>query len=100
MVGGARGVIRHAIIGKTLAGEITSWNSTAELMYGYTASEAVDRHISMLVPPEYLDEFDEVLAAIARGERVSHPETVRQRKDGELIDVLVTISPIHDAAAR
>ena len=89
-----------AIIGKTLAGEITSWNAAAELMYGYTAAEAVGRHISILAPPGYQDEFDEVLAAIARGERVRHLETVRQRKDGELVDVWVTISPIRDADGR
>ena len=83
-----------AIIGKTLAGEITSWNGSAELIYGYTAAEAVGRHISMLAPPGDRDEFDELLAAIARGERVRHLETVRQRKDGGLIDVSVTISPI------
>ena len=89
-----------AIIGKTLTGEITSWNASAELIYGYSAAEAVGRHISMLAPPGHQDEFDELLATIARGERVRHLETVRQRKDGELIDVSVTISPVRDAAGR
>ena len=89
-----------AIIGKTLTGEITSWNGSAELIYGYSAAEAVGGHISMLAPSGYRDEFDELLAAIARGERVRNLETVRQRKDGGLIDVSVTISPIGDAAGR
>ena len=86
-----------AIIGKTLESEITSWNASAERIYGYAAAEAVGRHISMLAPPGYQDEFDELLAAIVRGERITHLETVRRRRDGKLIDVSVTISPIRDA---
>ena len=88
-----------AIIGKTLEGEITSWNASAERIYGYAAAEAVGRHISMLAPPGYQEEFDELLAAIVRGERITHLETVRRRRAG-LIDVSVTISPIRDAPGR
>jgi len=86
-----------AIIGKTLDGWITSWNAAAEQIYGYNAAEAVGNHISMLLAPGQRDELTELLAHVARGDRVSHLETTRQRKDGRIIDVSITTSPIRDA---
>jgi PAS domain S-box-containing protein len=83
-----------AIIGKTLEGVITFWNSGAQRMYGYTPDEVVGRSISVLVPPEQADELPAILARLRRGEIIDHYETVRRRKDGAQIDVAVTISPI------
>jgi PAS domain S-box-containing protein len=85
-----------AIIGKTLDGIITSWNPAAERLYGYTAREVIGKPINMLVPPGHPDEIPHILAAIKRGERVEHYEAVRRRKDGKLIDVSITVSPIKD----
>jgi len=87
---------RDAIIAKTLNGTITQWNEAATAMYGYAEHEAVGRHISMLVPPDRRDELAQVLAAVSRGERVSDLDTVRVRKDGTLIGVAMTVSPIRD----
>ena len=89
-----------AIIAKDLAGTITSWNPAAEHMYGYQAEEIIGRNISDLVPKEYRDEFDEILAKVARGERVEHHETERVLKDGSRIAVSVTVSPIRDSAGK
>src|SRR5260221_123648 len=89
-----------AIISKTLEGNITSWNRGAERLYGYSAGEAVGRPISILIPPGLLDEEPQILEGIKRGQEIDHRETVRARKDGGLIDVSVTISPMHDAAGR
>jgi PAS domain S-box-containing protein len=86
-----------AIIGKTLDGIITSWNRGAEKIFGYSADEAIGHPMQMLIPPEHLNEEPEILAQISRGESVEHFETVRRCKDGRLIDVSVTISPIRDA---
>ncbi|OGB23224.1 MAG: hypothetical protein A3I66_09555 [Burkholderiales bacterium RIFCSPLOWO2_02_FULL_57_36] len=86
-----------AIIGKTLAGTIVSWNAGAERMYGYSASEMLGRPISSLAPPELADETSGILERLQRGERVEHLETVRVRKDGHRIDVSLTISPIRDS---
>ena len=83
-----------AIIAKTLDGIITSWNAGAERMYGYTASEAVGRHITLIVPPERHSEVQEFLDAIKRRERVEHRNTVRVRKDGSLVNISLTISPV------
>jgi len=85
-----------AIIAKDLKGEILSWNSGAERIYGYSADEAVGRSISMLIPPGQEDEFAGILEAINRGEHIEHYITVRQRKDGQLISVSLTVSPIRD----
>src|SRR6185503_15786133 len=76
-----------AIIGKTLEGLITSWNPGAEKLFGYTAQEVLGKSMLLLVPPERSAEELEILTRIARGERVSHFETVRLRKDGNRIDV-------------
>jgi PAS domain S-box-containing protein len=87
-----------AIISKTLDGTITTWNSGAEKVFGYTAAEAVGKPLLMLSPPERLHEESDILAHIARGESVEHFETVRIRKDGTRIDVSATISPIRDTS--
>jgi PAS domain S-box-containing protein len=89
-----------AIVSKTLDGVITSWNAGAERIFGYTAEEAVGQPVLMLIPPERRDEEDLILGRIRRGERVEHFETVRLTKDGRLIDVSLTISPVRDDAGR
>jgi PAS domain S-box-containing protein len=89
-----------AIIGKTLDGMIQSWNSGAERIYGYTAEEAIGRPMTMLLPPDRPDEESAILSRLHRGERVEHFETVRLRKDDQLIDVSMTISPIRDKLGR
>src|ERR1700730_7498404 len=86
-----------AIVSKDLTGIITSWNNGAEQLFGYTADEAVGQSITMLIPPDRLSEEDVVLTRIRAGQRVDHFETVRWRKDGTLVDVSVTVSPIRDA---
>jgi PAS domain S-box-containing protein len=83
-----------AIVSKDLEGIITSWNSGAERVFGYTAEEAVGKPMAMLIPPDRAAEEPLILARIARGEVTDHFETVRVRKDGRLIDVSVTVSPI------
>ncbi|MBI2346590.1 MAG: PAS domain S-box protein [Deltaproteobacteria bacterium] len=89
-----------AIISVTLDGIVTSWNLAAERIYGYTAAEAIGHHIDFTAPPDRLEEPRRILAAIARGERVSHFETVRRRKNGTLFDVSLMISPIRDSDGR
>jgi PAS domain S-box-containing protein len=86
-----------AIISKRLDGIIESWNAGAERIFGYTADEAIGQPILMLIPPDRLDEEPEILSRIRRGERIDHYETVRQRKDGSLIDISLSVSPIKDA---
>jgi PAS domain S-box-containing protein len=83
-----------AIVSKDLNGVITSWNQSAERIFGYTSAEAVGRPITMLVPVDRPDEEKYILEQIRRGERVDHFETKRRRKSGQLIDISVTISPI------
>ena len=89
-----------AIIGKTLDGMIMSWNKGAERQYGYTAKEAVGKPVSLLIPKDRADELPKFLEMIKRGEPVAHYETVRVRKDGTLIDVSVSLSPIRDATGN
>jgi PAS domain S-box-containing protein len=89
-----------AIISKDLAGVITSWNPGAQLLFGYSAAEAVGRSISILIPAERHNEEPGILERIRRGERVEHYETVRRRKDGTLIDISLTVSPVRDAEGR
>jgi PAS domain S-box-containing protein len=86
-----------AIVSKTLDGVITSWNTAAERIFGYSASEAVGQHITLIIPDERRSEEDDVIARIRRGERLSHFETVRRRKDGQMIEVSLTVSPVRDA---
>ncbi|MBI2914389.1 MAG: PAS domain S-box protein, partial [Firmicutes bacterium] len=83
-----------AIIGKMLDGTITSWNRAAELMYGYAADEIIGKPVSILFAPDRPKEMDEILAKIRRGKRVDHYETLRRRKDGSLLHVSLTVSPI------
>src|SRR5919199_2264742 len=85
-----------AIVSKDLNGIITSWNQGAERLFGYTADEAIGQSITMLIPPDRLSEEDMVLGRIRRGERVEHFDTVRQRKDGTLVPISLTVSPIRD----
>jgi PAS domain S-box-containing protein len=83
-----------AIIGKTLDGVITSWNKAAERIFGYTAEEIIGKPISMLIPTDHTDEEPSILASLRRGERIEHYETVRVRKDGSLVDISLTVSPV------
>jgi PAS domain S-box-containing protein len=87
-----------AIISKTLDGIITAWNYAAERLFGYSPSEAVGKSMRMLLPPERLSEEADILARLARGERIEHFETVRMQKDGGSIDISATISPIKDSS--
>ena len=89
-----------AIISRTLAGTITTWNRGAERLYGYTRDEAAGMHVSALVPPDRQDELTEISERLGRGERMEHFETVRLRKDGSRVDVSISLSPIADAAGR
>ena len=85
-----------AIISKTLDGIIQSWNAAAERLFGYSAEEAIGRHISLVIPPERLAEEEQIIASLKAGQRIEHYETERVRKDGQLIEVSLTISPIKD----
>jgi PAS domain S-box-containing protein len=87
-----------AIIGKTLDGIITSWNASAERLYGYSAEEVLGRPISILVPSERPDEVPNILDRLRRGERIQQYETTRVREDGETLFVSLTISPIRNDA--
>lgn len=89
-----------AIISKDLNGVITTWNRGAQRVFGYTAAEAIGQPVTMLIPPNRLDEEPEILGRIRRGERMDHYETVRRRKDGTLIDISLTVSPILDSCGR
>ena len=89
-----------AIVGKSLSGIITSWNAAAERLFGYTAVEAIGRSIRMIIPADRQTEEDEVLARLQRGESIDHFETVRVRKDGALVDVSLSVSPIRNAAGQ
>lgn len=83
-----------AIISKTLEGIITSWNKGAERIFGYTAEEAVGKPVTMLIPDDHMDEEPNILARLRAGDRIEHYETVRVTKDGRLIDISLTVSPI------
>jgi PAS domain S-box-containing protein len=89
-----------AIVSKTLDGIITSWNKSAERLFGYTREEAVGQHITLIIPDDRRDEEVKIVERLRRGERVDHFETVRLRKDGTLLDLSLTISPVKDAAGR
>jgi PAS domain S-box-containing protein len=86
-----------AILTKRLDGEILTWNRAAEALYGYTAAEAVGRPVSMLLPDDRPDEMVRILERLAMGERIEHLETRRVRKDGRVLDVSLSISPVCDA---
>ena len=89
-----------AIIAKTLDGVITSWNRGAERIFGYAAAEIIGRHISVLKPPEHSEDVIQILERIRHGERVNHFETKRCTKDGRIIDVSLSVSPIRDADGK
>ena len=89
-----------AIISKNLQSVVTSWNAGAERVFGYPAEEMIGQPIDRLFPKDRLQEEAEILSRIQKGERVEHFETVRRRKDGTLIDVSLTISPISDASGK
>jgi len=83
-----------AIISKTLEGIITSWNKAAQRIFGYTADEIIGKPVTILIPEGHLDEEPAILARLRAGERIEHYETVRKRKDGTLINISLTVSPI------
>jgi PAS domain S-box-containing protein len=85
-----------AVVSKALDGTITSWNRAAERIFGYSAEEAVGRSIRLIMPPEKQDDFVGILERVRHGERVEHYETLRKTKDGRIIEVALTVSPIHD----
>lgn len=89
-----------AIISKNLDGVIISWNKSAERLFGYTAEEAVGQSITMIIPPDRLEEEPQIISRLKRGERVDPFETVRRRKDGSLIDISLAISPVRDASGH
>ncbi len=89
-----------AIIGLTTSGQIETWNPGAQLLFGYSPTEALGRHASMLLAPGREDEFAKLLARATAGERIAGLQTARKRKDGEVIDVSVTLSPVRDASGH
>jgi PAS domain S-box-containing protein len=89
-----------AIISKTLTGIVQTWNAAAERLYGYEPHEIVGQPLSILIPPGRRDEEPAILDRITRGERIKQFETVRRRKDGSLVDVSLTISPIKDGTGQ
>jgi len=89
-----------AIISKDLNGIISSWNESARRLFGYTAEEMIGQPVTVLIPPERFDEEPGILQRIRRGESVDHYETIRKRKDGTLIEVSLTISPMKNDAGK
>jgi PAS domain S-box-containing protein len=89
-----------AIISKDLNGTIRSWNSGAERLFGYTAEEVIGQNISILAAPGRVNEFPEILQRIRRGERIHHYVTKRRTKDGRILTISLTVSPIKDAAGK
>jgi PAS domain S-box-containing protein len=89
-----------AIISKDLNGIIQTWNAGAELLFGYTEEEAIGQPVTMLIPADRQDEEPGILARLRRGERIHHYETVRRRKDGSLLDISLTVSPMHNGSGR
>jgi PAS domain S-box-containing protein len=89
-----------AILTKTLDGILTSWNPGAQRIFGYTADEMLGKSVTVLIPDDHLDEEAAILKRLRRGERIDHYSTVRRRKDGSLIHVSLTVSPIKDASGH
>jgi PAS domain S-box-containing protein len=89
-----------AIISKNLDGIITSWNRSAARMFGYSADEAVGKHITLIIPRERWPEEDHIIGRLRHGEKVDHFETVRCRKDGSTVELALTISPVRDRTGR
>jgi PAS domain S-box-containing protein len=88
------------IVSKNLDGIVTSWNRGAERIFGHTAAEAIGQPISIVIPEDRQDEERDILTRIKRGERIDHFETIRQRKDGSLIVVSLTVSPVKNAEGK
>ena len=89
-----------AIVSKTLDGIITSGNRGAEKIFGYSAEEAIGRHITLIIPAERHGEENEVLTRVRRGEKLDHFETIRRAKDGREVHISLTVSPVRDASGR
>ena len=89
-----------AIISKNLDGTVTSWNAGAERIFGYTAEEIIGRSIRVIIPPDRQYEEDEVLSRVRKGEYVEHFQTVRRRKDGSLVDISLSVSPIRNSSGE
>ena len=89
-----------AIVSKDLNGIIRSWNKAAEHIFGYSSAEVIGQPISILAAPDRLNEMPEVLAKLRRGEQIDHYETRRKRKDGKVIDISLTVSPIRTSSGR
>jgi PAS domain S-box-containing protein len=89
-----------AIVSKDLNGIIRTWNKAAECMFGYEASEIIGKSVLTLIPGDRQDEETTIISRIRSGERIEHYETVRQRKDGSLIDVSLSVSPVKDGSGR
>lgn len=96
-------VVEHsddAIITKDLNGRVTSWNKSAERIFGYTAEEMIGQPIAILAPPDRLNEMPAILQRVRTGERVDHYQTARKTKDGRLVDISLTVSPVKDGNGR
>lgn len=91
---------RDAIVSKDLNGIITSWNRGAEKVFGYASDEVIGKPITIIIPKDRMDEEKEILGRIQRGEPTDHFETLRQRKDGTLLNISLTVSPVRDANGR
>ncbi len=89
-----------AIISKDLSGTILSWNDGAGRLFGYTAEEMIGKPVTILIPPQRLEEEPGIISRIARGEQVHHYETIRRRKDGSLVNISLTVSPVKDANGK
>ncbi len=88
--------LEDAVIGETLDGIITSWNPAAERIFGYTEKEALGKPMSIIGAPENINEFREIIDRVKEGETVEHYETQRRRKDGTVVNVSVTVSPVRN----
>ena len=89
-----------AIVSKTLDGIITSWNQGAERLFGYSAEEALGQPITLIIPGDRLDEEKMIIENLRRGQRISHFQTVRRRKDGTFVDISLTVSPLRDSTGK
>src|SRR5262245_11886598 len=89
-----------AIVSKDLNGVIMSWNKGAEKLFGYTAEEVIGKSIMIVIPPDRADEEARVLESVRRGEKIDHYETVRRRKDGSMVEISLTVSPLRDEAGN
>jgi PAS domain S-box-containing protein len=89
-----------AIVSKDLNGIIKSWNGGAERLFGYRAEEVIGQPITILIPPDRMNEEPEIIERVRRGDRVEQYDTVRRRKDGSLVDISLTVSPLKDADGR